>query len=63
MKIVKLPVETTIKCKCGCEFEFDCDDLIVNVLYSMDYEEDSQVVVRCPFCRQDHILKHYGEKK
>ena len=60
----RIPVETTIKCKCGCEFEFDCDDLIVNVICALNKEEeDSQVVVRCPFCRRDHILKNYGENK
>ena len=63
MKIVKIPVETTIKCKCGCEFEFDCDDLIVNVICALGNEEDSQGVIRCPFCRKDHILKNYGENK
>ncbi len=27
MKILKLPFDTTIKCDCGCEFEFDFEDV------------------------------------
>lgn len=65
MKINKLPFDTTIKCECGCEFEFSIEDI---QLYGEDYEfpishwnkwerENLERVVVCPFCRKIHKIK------
>ena len=29
MKILKLPIDTIIKCECGCEFEVEYEDFII----------------------------------
>ena len=56
MKILKLPVRTGMICDyCGCEFEFDTDDLEVTEAWSDDRVERI-VSVYCPFCRKEHIL-------
>lgn len=62
MIIYKLPVTTYIKCKCGCEFEFNCADLNVDVMVSPSFEEISRVSVNCPFCKFAHILKDFKDK-
>lgn len=59
MKILKIPFETTIKCECGCEFEFDCDDIEVTghrIMYGFDYKEIRQLSIQCPVCKRDHEL-------
>lgn len=56
MKILKMPVETTIKCGCGCMFEFDCEDLIINTIISLNGPEMIHVAVKCPFCGINHVL-------
>lgn len=58
MKILKMPVETTIKCGCGCMFEFDFEDLIIKTIYCLNEPETSIVAVKCPFCGISHILKN-----
>lgn len=57
MKILELPVDTTIECECGCKFEFDVGyDTNVISIYS-DYLVGQKIVVDCPFCEKRHNLK------
>ena len=56
MKVLKLPIDMKINCECGCDFEFDTDD-IEQVGYTlMNGTTYSRVVVDCPFCKCRHIL-------
>lgn len=61
MKILKLPIDTKIRCECGCEFEFDTDDVIVNSYYS-DCNERKQYYVNCPFCKEECYLETKQEE-
>lgn len=51
MKIIKKPLKITeiIVCDCGCEFEIDIDDLVIN-------ERLNVGLVDCPICHQTHKI-------
>ncbi|MDY6382154.1 MAG: hypothetical protein SPK94_07880 [Bacteroidales bacterium] len=56
MKIIKLPCETKVKCEiCGCEYEFDNDDVCISseILrnFAGDFVENHSLYIVCPFCR------------
>lgn len=57
MKIVKLPIgiDTRFECECGCEFEWDVDDLQIETIYSHDNMRN-YYSVRCPFCKTSYIV-------
>lgn len=55
MKILELPVETTIHCKCGCKFEFDTDDVEIDTIYA-DCIMLKHILIECPFCEQKMII-------
>lgn len=61
MKILKLPVETTVVCDCGCEFEFDASDLIQHGYFISEGfrggRTHSRLVVDCPFCKISHTIQ------
>ena len=56
MKILELPVDTTVKCLCGCKFIFDIEDIEVNYL-TLSNRVISRMTVRCPFCKTAVKLK------
>ena len=56
MKIIKLPIETKITCECGCEFEFDIDDLEHQVSWTNNELIYSRTIVDCPYCKHRHTL-------
>ena len=53
MKILELPVETTIECDCGCKFEYDTDDVTVRVVFN-DWIENRWLEVQCPLCKKQY---------
>lgn len=62
MKILKLPVETQIKCGCGCEFEFDYEDIafkrqLVRAEFGAIEVKTQEAFVECPFCKTEIYLK------
>lgn len=62
MKILELPVPTTIKCECGCDFEFNMDDLNVREMYTDGYYV-KWITVDCPFYHKTYTLKHIDSRK
>lgn len=56
MKIIKLPVKPHIKCDCGCEFEFEVEEL-EHQIYCIGNQMYTKIIIPCPFCRRNHILK------
>lgn len=56
MKIIKLPFETKIKCNCGCEFEFDTNDIFITEFCSFG-SVSKDLFVHCPICKKPHTLK------
>ena len=57
MKIIKLPIETKITCECGCEFEFDTDDIEQIGYVLLDGTTYNHLIVDCPFCKQRHTIQ------
>lgn len=57
MEIIKLPVDTKIICECGCEFEFNTNDVEQVGYEILDGTVYSRVVVDCPFCQYRHTLQ------
>ena len=63
MKIIKLPYEKIIKHYCGCEFEWDTEDVDVNVTYVPSIDDNSciqyitEYYVTCPFCKEKIELR------
>lgn len=55
MKILKLPVDNTIHCICGCTFEFDLSDIITIPIYGVSYNYTERYVC-CPYCGNQHFL-------
>ena len=61
MKILELPVDTTITCTCGCKFEFGTDDVVVDTMYA-DYNKCYKpILVECPFCERKWIIHKVEE--
>ncbi|MGN0961037.1 MAG: hypothetical protein ACI4PF_02415 [Christensenellales bacterium] len=58
MKILKPKIDMIVKCDCGCEFEFDLNDIVreKDTLAEMlgGYKIYSYVV--CPMCKKTHII-------
>ena len=62
MKILKLPIdETKIKCECGCEFEFNAEDVILSTMFANNIEYNTYHI-HCPFCKKVHDL-HTRQKE
>lgn len=57
MKILKMPFETKISCECGCEFEFEANDVDQTGYYMNDGRIYSCLRVICPVCKRQHILQ------
>lgn len=63
MKIIKMPCEKIIKHYCGCEFEWDTEDINGEVTYVPSVGDDSllqyitEYYVVCPFCKEKVILR------
>ena len=55
MRILKLPIVTRINCECGCEFEFDAEDVIVSTIFA-DNTEYNHYYIHCPLCKKTHNL-------
>lgn len=65
MKILKLPFEKRVTCKCGCEFEFDYDDIMFfsKTLYAGEERMKIQIAtVQCPVCNKEINLQSVEEK-
>ena len=65
MKILKLPFEKRVICKCGCEFEFDYDDIMFSSKTLCADEERIKIqiaTVQCPFCNKEINLQSVEEK-
>lgn len=62
MKILKLPFDTTIKCDCGCEFEFGLEDVKERKGH-FSYASPNSIVtekyVQCPICGEYHELLEF----
>ena len=59
MKILKLPFDTTIKCDCGCEFEFGSEDIKkeeMPVYNGVGAYTVTMIYVTCPLCGKGHEL-------
>lgn len=57
MKVYKMP-KNYMKCECGCEFEFECGD-IITIYYTPktrsitgESEGDFIQIVDCPYCQK-----------
>ena len=62
MKILALPVPLIIKCECGCDFQYDMDDLNIREMYIDNYIV-KWISVDCPFCHKTHTLKQIDSRK
>lgn len=57
MKILKPKIDMIVKCECGCEFEFDLEDIMKENYYPFNigaYEEVNYV--ECPICNKPHTI-------
>ena len=61
MKILKLPVDTKISCECGCEFEFEPEDVKVSSMFSNNIQHNFYYI-HCPFCKKSHNLNTKPEE-
>lgn len=65
MKILKLPFDMKIICECGCEFEFDYEDVCIdtynNVKVGGDVHNIHRTSVMCHICHRYHDLKEEKE--
>lgn len=56
MKVTNLPIDTQIKCSCGCEFEFEPADMMLREKY-LDGRVRRVVEVVCPYCEKSIMLR------
>ena len=55
MKIIKLPIETHIKCDdCGTEFEFEARDVEIQRTRTFNDSILLGLIINCPLCDKEY---------
>lgn len=56
MKILKPKIDTIVKCECGCEFEFELEDIMKDRYYPDVGYYETMSYVECPMCNKEHNI-------
>ena len=56
MIMLKVPKFKPIECDCGCKFEYEFGEDMVDVVIS-NQKPYKRFIIRCPLCEEEHILE------